>query len=120
MSSVSWAVRSCFQAGMAATVRMLCSRSDSLMISTRRSLAMATSILRTVAACWASFESNLRRSSLVTPSTMAATSGPNRSVRSARVTPVSSTASCSRAAEMVTSSSPSSATILATATGWVT
>ena len=28
---------------------------------------MATSILRTVAACWASLESNWRRSSLVTP-----------------------------------------------------
>ena len=52
---------------------MLWSRSASLMISTRQSLAMATNILRTVAACWASLESNWRRSSLVTPSTMAAT-----------------------------------------------
>ncbi len=41
------------------------------------SLAIATSILRSVAACWASLESNWSRSSLVTPSTMAATSGPN-------------------------------------------
>ena len=56
---------------------MLCSRSASLMISTRRSRAIATSILRIVAACWASLESNCRRSSLVTPSTIAATSAPN-------------------------------------------
>ena len=55
---------------------MLWSRSASLMIRTRTSLAIATSILRIVAACWASFESNWMRSSLVTPSTMAATAGP--------------------------------------------
>ena len=41
------------------------------------SLAIATSILRSVAACCASFESNWRRSSLVTPSTMVATSAPS-------------------------------------------
>ena len=73
-------MRSCFHAGSAASVRMLCSRSASLMIRTRRSLAIATSILRIVAACWASLESNLMRSSLVTPSTMPATSGPNSAV----------------------------------------
>ena len=56
---------------------------------------MATSILRMVAACWASFESNWSRSSLVTPSTTAATAGPNSSSIWARVSPVSSTASCS-------------------------
>ena len=70
-------MRSCFHAGIAAIVRMLWRRSASLMIRTRRSLAMATSILRMVAACWASLESNWTRSSLVTPSTMAATSAPN-------------------------------------------
>ena len=41
------------------------------------SLAIATSILRSVAACWASLESNWSRSSLVTPSTIAATSAPS-------------------------------------------
>ena len=46
------------------------------MIRTRRSLAIATSILRIEAACWASLVSNLMRSSLVTPSTMAVTSLP--------------------------------------------
>ena len=40
------------------------------------SFAIATSILRSVAACCASLESNWRRSSLVTPSTMVATSAP--------------------------------------------
>ena len=41
------------------------------------SLAIATSILRSVAACCASFESNWSRSSLVTPSTMRGDSAPN-------------------------------------------
>ena len=43
---------------------------------------MATSILRMVAACWASLESKRIRSSLVTPSTMDATVGPNSASRS--------------------------------------
>ena len=77
MSRVSWALRFCFHSGMAAMVCMLCRRSASLMSRTRGSLAMATSILRMVAACWACLESKRTRSSLVTPSTMAATSGPN-------------------------------------------
>ena len=72
-------------AGMAAIVRMLWRRSASLMIRTRRSLAIATSILRMVAACWASLESNWMRSSLVTPSTMAATSAPKSPSMSSRV-----------------------------------
>ena len=47
------------------------------MSRTRTSFAIATSILRIVAACCASLESNSSRSSLVTPSTIAATSAPN-------------------------------------------
>ena len=101
-------------------VRMLCSRSASLMIRTRRSRAMATSILRMVAACWASRESNWTRSSLVTPSTMAATSLPKARSMSSRVVPVSSTVSWSRAAATVTSSRPKSATMRATARGCCT
>ena len=107
------------RAGIAAIVRMLCSRSASLMIRTRRSLAIATSILRMVAACCASFESNWIRSSLVTPSTIAATSAPKLASTSASVISVSSTASCSSAAATVMSSSPRSATIRATASGWL-
>ena len=120
MSSVSWAVRRCFHSGMTDSVRMLWSRSASLMISTRQSSAMATSILRTVAACWASLESNWRRSSLVTPSTIRATAGPKSRSMTSVVTPVSSTASCSSAAATVWASSPRSATIPATAIGCVT
>ena len=77
MSRVSSAVLRCFHSGITDRVRMLWSRSASLMTSTRQSVAIATSILRIVAACWASLESNRSRSSLVTPSTMPATAGPN-------------------------------------------
>ena len=77
-------MRRCLHSGRAAIVRMLWSRSASLMSRTRMSLAMATSILRMVAACWASLVSNWSRSSLVTPSTMAATSGPKSLEMSAR------------------------------------
>ena len=100
-------------------VRMLCSRSASLMMSTRRSRAMATNILRMVAACCASFESNCNRSSLVTPSTMLATSAPNAASTSARLISVSSTASCNSAAATLISSRPMSATMRATANGWL-
>ena len=72
-----------------------------------------------VAACWASLELNWSRSSLVTPSTTRATPSPNVCVIVSSVSPVSSTASCSRAAATVWASSPSSATIVATATGCV-
>ena len=58
MSSVSCAMRFCFASGSDAIVRMLCSRSASLMSRTRTSFAIATSILRIVAACCASLESN--------------------------------------------------------------
>ncbi len=76
-------MRRCFHSGIAPIVRMLCRRSASLMTSTRQSLAIATSILRIVAACCASLESKRSRSSLVTPSTSSPTSGPNcSSIRS--------------------------------------
>src|SRR5262245_2805126 len=117
MSSVSCAMRFCFASGSDAIVRMLCSRSASLMSRTRTSFAIATSILRIVAACAASRESNCSRSSLVTPSTIAVTSAPNRSSRSASVTDVSSTASCSSAPASVTSSRPRSDRIIATPSG---
>jgi len=91
-----------------------------LIRSTRQSLAIATSILRMVAACWASFESNWRRSSLVTPSTTRATTGPKLPSTSSRVMPVSSTASWSRAAATVVGVEARPATMAATAMGWVT
>ena len=119
MSSVSCAMRYCFSDGTPPMVRMLCSRSASLMISTRMSRAIATSILRIVAACCASFESKWMRSSLVTPSTIVATSAPNPASTSATVISVSSTASCRSAAARQISSSPISATIRATEIGWL-
>ena len=119
MSSVSRATSACLAALSAPSVRMLCSRSDSLIMSTRGSFAIATSILRSVAACWACLEAKRTRSSLVTPSTMAATSGPKSSASPTSSTLVSSTASCSSAAAIDVSSRPRSATTPATATGWV-
>src|SRR6516165_476420 len=119
MSIVSWAMRACFHSGRAASVRMLWRRSASLMMRTRRSFAIATSILRMVAACCSSFESKRRRSSLVTPSTISAISVPKSRSTSPTVTAVSSTESCRRAAARVVSSSPVSATMLATASGWL-
>jgi hypothetical protein len=56
---------------------------------------------------------------LVTPSTISAISVPNWCSTSPRVTAVSSTASWSRAAATVVSSRPMSATMLATASGWL-
>ncbi len=64
-------------------VRMLCSRSDSLMTSTRGSWAIAMIILRMVSASVAS--PNLTLSSLVTPSTRCATSAPKSVVTSSNV-----------------------------------
>ena len=104
--------------GIAATVRMLCSRSPSLMRRTLGSLAIATSIFRIVAACAAWRVSNETRSSLVTPSTIWATAGPKLASSSGNDTAVSSTESWSRAAASVTSSIPRPARTVATATGW--
>ena len=99
---------------------MLCSRSASLISRTRQSLAMATSILRMVAACCASLESNCRRSSLVTPSTTLATTGPNSLVDGLEGEAGVLDRVVQQAAATVGASRPSSATMVATATGWVT
>ena len=78
---------------------------------------MATTILRTVSA---SAESPyLTLSSLVTPSTSAAMSSPNSPRSSTSVYGVSSTVSCSSAAQMVSVFMPSSARMVATASGCV-
>ena len=53
-------MRRCFASGSDAIVRMLCSRSASLISRTRMSLAIATSILRSVAACCASLRVELQ------------------------------------------------------------
>src|SRR4051794_3881636 len=96
---------------------MLCSRSASLMTSTRMSRLIATIILRMVSA-WA-VSPYLTLSSLVTPSTSWATSAPKSLRSSSSVYGVSSTVSCSRAATRVGSVMPMSARIVVTASGWV-
>ena len=78
---------------------------------------IATTILRTVSACAAS--PYLTLSSLVTPSTSSAISSPNSPRSSASEYGVSSMVSCSSAAQIVSWFMPSSARIVATASGWV-
>ena len=117
MSSDSVACRSCVDCFTYLTVRMLCSRSASLMTSTRMSRAIATIILRMVSACAAS--PYLTFSSLVTPSTRIATSSPKSTRSWSSVYGVSSTVSCSSAATRVGSVMPMSARMVVTASGWV-
>jgi len=81
------------------------------------SLLIARTILRMVSAFADSPYWIL--SSLVTPSTMAAISEPKSAVSCSTVYEVSSTVSWSSAAHRVTSFMPSSARIVATASGWV-
>src|SRR5213596_675691 len=64
---------------------MLCRRSASLIISTRRSRAMATSILRKFSAWRSSREENASLPIFVTPSTSSAISAPNSRSRSSLV-----------------------------------
>ena len=116
MSIVSWATRLRFSGGRASSVRMLCSRSASLMSTTRMSSAIARNILRMLSAqivcrsIGASTGSPCSLNhgtfeSLVTPSTSRATSDPNRVSRSSIETTVSSATSCSSAAQIVAVSS---------------
>ncbi len=88
-----------------------------MMTSTRMSRAIATTILRTVSAAvaWPYFT----LSSFVTPSTSAATSSPKSSRSASREYSVSSTVSCRSAAASVGGVMPSSARIVATASGCV-
>ncbi len=115
---VSFAMRALFEGCMTCKVRMLCSRSASLIRITRTSFDIARSILRKFSACSSSCESNFILSSLDTPSTRSATTTPNNSSISSFVTAVSSTTSWRRAAAKAGESRCQSASILETATGW--
>ena len=84
------------------------------------SLAMAMSILRRFSACSSSLLVYCTRVSLVTPSTMSATAGPNWRAISSWVRLVSSITSCRRAAMIESSSSPISTLISAAAMQCVT
>ena len=83
------------------------------------SWAMAMNIFRRFSICSSSLEVYCTRDSLVTPSTRAATVSPNCLATSSWVALVSSMVSWSRAAITESASSPRSATISATARGWV-
>ena len=83
------------------------------------SWAMAMSILRRFSICSSSLETYCTRVSLVTPSTSAATGSPNFLAMSWWLVGVSSMQSWSRAAMTLSTSSPRSATISATARGWM-
>ena len=113
-------MRCCFSDGRPYSVRMLWSRSASLMRTTRMSSAIARNILRMFSACCCSWLWVLNFDSLVTPSTSWATSAPNRSSTSVRLYSVSSGTSWSSAAWIATGSIPSSARIWAEAIGCVT
>ncbi|KAG1275311.1 hypothetical protein G6F64_014925 [Rhizopus arrhizus] len=103
----------------APSVRMLCRRSASLIMITRRSRDIASSILRKLSAAASWRSRNFSLSSLVTPSTSSATASPNSEASSSRVSGVSSMVSCRIAAISASTSRPSSASTWATATGWV-
>jgi hypothetical protein len=66
-------MRRCLSGSTAPSVRMLCSRSASLIRITRTSRAIASSILRKFSACACSRRRNCSLSSLDTPSTSSAT-----------------------------------------------
>ena len=97
---------------------MLCSRSASFTSSTRTSLPMATSSLRTFSALsrCRSVKSSLLI--LVSPSTSSAISSPNWAFTWGRVMRVSSTTSCSSPQATLTASSRQSARLWATDRGW--
>ncbi len=71
-------------ASIAPSVRMLCRRSESLIRITRRSRAIASSILRKLSAAASCRLLKLTLSSLVTPSTSSATVAPNSPASSLR------------------------------------
>src|SRR6185312_595563 len=101
ISSVSRAMRRREGGSFAPSVRMLCRRSASLIRITRRSRAIASSILRKLSAS-ASWRLPKRiLSSLVTPSTSSATVSPNSPASALRLSAVSSRVSCRIAAMMV-------------------
>src|ERR1043165_9428927 len=106
-----------FAGGTAPSVRMLCSRSASLIRMMRTSRAIASSILRKFSAWATSADWNSILSSLETPSTSSATGLPKVSEISSLVTEVSSVTSCSSAAISVWPSRCQSARISATASG---
>ena len=121
-------MRCCASLDWYLSVRILCSLSASFMRMTLISFAMARNILRRFSACISSLSAFLSFGSLVlsvrcrcfnfvTPSTRCATSSPNSARISSMVMMVSSSTSWSSPAAMVSLSSSSSASIMATQSG---
>ncbi len=119
ISIVSRAMRARLSGAIASIVRMLCSRSHSLIRITRTSRDIASSILRNDSAWPSSRVENCSLSSLVRPSTRSAAGEPKRSISSDLVTPQSSIVSCISAAISAWASSFQSATRPVTASGCV-
>ena len=115
---VSLAFSFCLAGGIYFSVRILWSRSASLIRMTRMSLAIARNIFLRFSA-WTSTLSaeQLNCPSLVTPSTSSSTSSPNSCRISSDVITVSSTTSWRRPATIVSLSSSRSARIMATHRG---
>src|SRR5580704_16772313 len=118
MSIVSRAMRCWRSESRYSSVRILCRRSASLITTTRTSFTIASSILRTFSAWRASGASRSKRLILVAPSTRRATSAPKCSEIVSSGIFVSSTTSCSSAAQREVTSSFMSARMCATSTGW--
>ena len=76
MSSVSCEMRARFSGLRYCIVRMLCSRSASLISTTRTSVIIASTILRTFSACCFSLERSLMWAIFVRPSTSRVISSP--------------------------------------------
>ena len=83
------------------------------------SFDMAMNILRRFSICCSSIVEYCTRVSFVTPSTRLATVSPNMREISSKLASVSSRQSCSSAAVIASVSRPISATISATASGWM-
>ena len=83
------------------------------------SFDMAMNILRRFSICCSSIVEYCTRVSLVTPSTSSAMVWLNMRESSSKLASVSSRQSCSSAAAMASVSRPISATISATASGWM-
>ena len=114
---VSLEIFNCFSRFMLSIVRMLCSRSASLIKITRGSSVSVSNIFLKFSACWLVLVS-ITFEILVSPSTIFEISVPKSRSTSSRVTSVSSTVSCNKAQMVLLTPRPISSTqIMATAMG---
>ena len=119
MSMVSRHLEICLAGDWYCMVRILWSRSAILISTTRMSLDMAMNIFRRFSIWACSVLEKLARVSLVTPSTSSAVVLPKSRAISSWEASVSSMQSWRMAPSTASRSSPISATISATARGWM-